>query len=404
MSKQNTLIAKRMSLIKPSPTMAVTKMAAEMKAAGQDIIGLGAGEPDFDTPDHIKNAAIEAIKNGETKYTAVDGTPALKKAIAKKFYKDNSIKYNIDEIIVSVGGKQVLYNALMSSINPGDEVIIPSPFWVSYPDMVSLAGGVPIIVEGKEKNNFKIQPEDIRDKISTKTKWIIINSPSNPTGSSYSSEELRDIGNLLLEYENIFVMSDDIYEKIIYDDFKFFSLAEVVPELKDRILTVNGVSKAYAMTGWRIGYAGGPKHLITAMSKLQSQSTSNPSSISQAAALAALEGPEEFLLERNEKFKTRRDMVVNMLNECNGLSCIKPSGAFYVYPSCSGIIGKSSKEGKLIENSIDFSSYLLESVGVAVVPGSAFGADPFFRISYATSESILEEACNRIKKACEQLS
>ena len=404
MSKQNTLIAKRMSLIKPSPTMAVTKMAAEMKAAGQDIIGLGAGEPDFDTPDHIKNAAIEAIKNGETKYTAVDGTPALKKAIAKKFYKDNSIKYNIDEIIVSVGGKQVLYNALMSSINPGDEVIIPSPFWVSYPDMVSLAGGVPIIVEGKEKNNFKIQPEDIRDKISTKTKWIIINSPSNPTGSSYSAEELRDIGNLLLEYENIFVMSDDIYEKIIYDDFKFFSLAEVVPELKDRILTVNGVSKAYAMTGWRIGYAGGPKHLITAMSKLQSQSTSNPSSISQAAALAALEGPEEFLLERNERFKTRRDMVVKMLNECNGLSCIKPSGAFYVYPSCSGIIGKSSKEGKLIENSIDFSAYLLESVGVAVVPGSAFGADPFFRISYATSDSILEEACNRIKKACEQLS
>ena len=404
MSKQNTLIAERMSLIKPSPTMAVTKMAAEMKAAGKDIIGLGAGEPDFDTPDHIKNAAIEAIKNGETKYTAVDGTPALKKAIAKKFYKDNSIEYNIDEIIVSVGGKQVLYNALMSSINPGDEVIIPSPFWVSYPDMVSLAGGVPIIVEGKEKNNFKIQPEDIRDKISTKTKWIIINSPSNPTGSSYSAEELRDIGNLLLEYENIFVMSDDIYEKIIYDDFKFFSLAEVVPELKDRILTVNGVSKAYAMTGWRIGYAGGPKHLITAMSKLQSQSTSNPSSISQAAALAALEGPEEFLLERNERFKNRRDMVVKMLNECDGLSCIKPSGAFYVYPSCSGIIGKSSKEGKLIENSIDFSSYLLESVGVAVVPGSAFGADPFFRISYATSESILEEACNRIKKACEQLS
>ena len=404
MSKQNTLIAERMSLIKPSPTMAVTKMAAEMKAAGKDIIGLGAGEPDFDTPDHIKNAAIEAIKNGETKYTAVDGTPALKKAIAKKFYKDNSIKYNIDEIIVSVGGKQVLYNALMSSINPGDEVIIPSPFWVSYPDMVSLAGGVPIIVEGKEKNNFKIQPEDIRDKISTKTKWIIINSPSNPTGSSYSAEELRDIGNLLLEHENIFVMSDDIYEKIIYDDFKFFSLAEVVPELKDRILTVNGVSKAYAMTGWRIGYAGGPKHLITAMSKLQSQSTSNPSSISQAAALAALEGPEEFLLERNERFKTRRDMVVKMLNECNGLSCIKPSGAFYVYPSCSGIIGKSSKEGKLIENSIDFSAYLLESVGVAVVPGSAFGADPFFRISYATSDSILEEACNRIKKACEQLS
>ena len=384
--------------------MAVTKLAAEMKTAGKDVIGLGAGEPDFDTPDHIKNAAIEAIKNGQTKYTAVDGTPALKKAISEKFYKDNNIKYNLDEIIVSVGGKQVLYNALMSSINPGDEVLIPSPYWVSYPDMVALAGGIPIIVEGKERNDFKITPDDIKEKISDKTKWIIINSPSNPTGSSYTKKELENIGNLLLGYENIFVMSDDIYEKIIYDDFKFYSLAEVVPELKDRILTVNGVSKAYAMTGWRIGYAGGPKDLITAMSKLQSQSTSNPSSISQAAALAALEGPEEFLLERNEKFKIRRDMVVRMLNNCGGLSCIKPTGAFYVYPSCSGIIGKSTSNGKTIENSIDFSSYLLESEGIAVVPGSAFGTDPFFRISYATSDSILEEACNRIKKACDQLS
>jgi aspartate aminotransferase len=404
MSNINTLIAERMSLIKPSPTMAVTKLAAEMKTAGKDVIGLGAGEPDFDTPDHIKNAAIEAIKNGQTKYTAVDGTPALKKAISEKFYKDNNIKYNLDEIIVSVGGKQVLYNALMSSINPGDEVLIPSPYWVSYPDMVALAGGIPIIVEGKERNDFKITPDDIKEKISDKTKWIIINSPSNPTGSSYTKKELENIGNLLLGYENIFVMSDDIYEKIIYDDFKFYSLAEVVPELKDRILTVNGVSKAYAMTGWRIGYAGGPKDLITAMSKLQSQSTSNPSSISQAAALAALEGPEEFLLERNEKFKIRRDMVVRMLNNCGGLSCIKPTGAFYVYPSCSGIIGKSTSNGKTIENSIDFSSYLLESEGIAVVPGSAFGTDPFFRISYATSDSILEEACNRIKKACDQLS
>ena len=404
MSNIKALIAERMSLIKPSPTMAVTKLAAEMKTAGKDVIGLGAGEPDFDTPDHIKNAAIEAIKNGQTKYTAVDGTPALKKAISEKFYKDNNIKYNLDEIIVSVGGKQVLYNALMSSINPGDEVLIPSPYWVSYPDMVALAGGIPIIVEGKERNDFKITPDDIKEKISDKTKWIIINSPSNPTGSSYTKKELENIGNLLLGYENIFVMSDDIYEKIIYDDFKFYSLAEVVPELKDRILTVNGVSKAYAMTGWRIGYAGGPKDLITAMSKLQSQSTSNPSSISQAAALAALEGPEEFLLERNEKFKIRRDMVVRMLNNCGGLSCIKPTGAFYVYPSCSGIIGKSTSNGKTIENSIDFSSYLLESEGIAVVPGSAFGTDPFFRISYATSDSILEEACNRIKKACDQLS
>jgi len=399
-----TLIAERMSLIKPSPTMAVTKLAAEMKAAGKDVIGLGAGEPDFDTPDHIKNAAIEAIKNGETKYTAVDGTPALKKAIVKKFFKDNNIEYNIDEIIVSVGGKQVLYNALMSSINPGDEVIIPAPYWVSYPDMVALAGGVPIIVEGKESNNFKVMPEDVKNKISNKTKWIIINSPSNPTGSSYTKNELEDLGNLLLNFKNIFIMSDDIYEKIIYDDFKFYTLAEVVPELKDRILTVNGVSKAYAMTGWRIGYAGGPKALISAMAKLQSQSTSNPSSISQAAALAALAGPEEFLSERNDKFRIRRDMVVEMLNNCKGLSCLKPSGAFYVYPSCSGIIGKFTSSGKKIENSIDFSSYLLESEGIAVVPGSAFGADPFFRISYATSDSILKEACKRIKKACEQLS
>lgn len=404
MSKINSLIAERMSLIKPSPTMAVTKLAAEMKAAGKDVIGLGAGEPDFDTPDHIKNAAITAIKNGETKYTAVDGTPALKKAIVNKFSKDNNIEYNMDEIIVSVGGKQVLYNALMSSINPGDEVIIPSPYWVSYPDMVALAGGIPIIVEGKESNNFKVIPDDIKNKISDKTKWIIINSPSNPTGSSYTKSELEDLGNLLLNYENIFIMSDDIYEKIIYDDFKFYSLAEVVPALKDRILTVNGVSKAYAMTGWRIGYAGGPKELISSMAKLQSQSTSNPSSISQAAALAALEGPEEFLSERNDKFRIRRDMVVDMLNNCNGLSCLKPSGAFYVYPSCSGVIGKALTSGKVIENSIDFSSYLLESEGVAVVPGSAFGADPFFRISYATSDSILEEACKRIKKACEQLS
>ncbi len=404
MSNIKALIAERMSLIKPSPTMAVTKLAAEMRAAGKDVIGLGAGEPDFDTPEHIKNAAIEAIKNGETKYTAVDGTPALKKAISNKFYKDNNIEYNLDEIIVSVGGKQVLFNALMSSINPGDEVIIPSPYWVSYPDMVALSGGIPIIVEGKESNNFKVTPDDIKDKISDKTKWIIINSPSNPTGSSYTREELENIGNLLLGFENVFVMSDDIYEKIIYDDFKFYSLAEVVPELKDRTLTVNGVSKAYAMTGWRIGYAGGPKDLILSMSKLQSQSTSNPSSISQAAALAALEGPEEFLTERNDKFKIRRDMVVRMLNNCNGLSCLKPSGAFYVYPSCSGIIGKSMSNGKIIKNSIDFSSYLLESEGVAVVPGSAFGADPYFRISYATSDSILEEACNRIKKACDQLS
>ena len=403
MSNIDDLIAERMSLIKPSPTMAVSKLAAELKAAGKDVIGLGAGEPDFDTPDHIKLAAIEAIKSGQTKYTAVDGTPALKQAVSNKFQRDNNIKYNSDEIIISVGGKQVLFNALLSSINPGDEVIIPSPYWVSYPDMVALAGGKPIIVEGKFENDFKIMPEDIKDKISTKTKWIIINSPSNPTGSSYSKEELKNIGDLLLNYKNVFIMSDDIYEKIIYDDNKFYTIAQIVPELKDRTLTVNGVSKAYAMTGWRIGYAGGPKILISAMAKLQSQSTSNPSSISQAAALAALEGPEDFLVERNKKFKIRRNMVVEQLNKCNGVHCLLPMGAFYVYPSCAGVIGKQTPSGQIVHNSIDFSSYLLEEVGVAVVPGSAFGADPFFRLSYAISDSVLEEACNRIKKACDQL-
>ena len=404
MNNKNTLLAQRMSLIKPSPTMAVTKLAAEMRAEGKNVIGLGAGEPDFDTPEHIKTAAIKAINNGQTKYTAVDGTPDLKKAVIKKLKRDNNLDYNIDEIIISVGGKQVLFNALLSSINLGDEVIIMAPFWVSYPDMVALAGGVPVIVEGKENNNFKVLPEDIEKKITNKTKWIIINSPSNPTGSTYSKTELENIGNLLLKYKKVHIMSDDIYEKIIYDENKFFTLAEIKPELKNRILTVNGVSKAYAMTGWRIGYAAGPKELISSIAKLQSQSTSNPSSVSQAAALAALEGTEEFLINRNNEFKKRRDLVVKKLNNCNGIKCQVPTGAFYVYPSCEGVIGKKSKDGKMINNSVDFSSYLLESEGVAVVPGSAFGLDPFFRISYATSDNILEDACNRIKSACNNLS
>ncbi len=404
MDNENTLLAQRMSLIKPSPTMAVTKLAAEMRAEGKNVIGLGAGEPDFDTPEHIKIAAIKAINNGQTKYTAVDGTPDLKKAVIKKLKRDNNLDYNIDEIIISVGGKQVLFNALLSSINSGDEVIIMAPFWVSYPDMVALAGGVPVIVEGKENNNFKVLPEDIEKKITNKTKWIIINSPSNPTGSTYSKTELENIGNLLLKYKKVHIMSDDIYEKIIYDENKFFTLAEIKPELKNRILTVNGVSKAYAMTGWRIGYAAGPKELISSMAKLQSQSTSNPSSVSQAAALAALEGTEEFLINRNNEFKKRRDLVVKKLNNCNGIKCQVPTGAFYVYPSCEGVIGKKSKDGKMINNSVDFSSYLLESEGVAVVPGSAFGLDPFFRISYATSDNILEDACNRIMRACNNLS
>ena len=306
MNDKNNFLAKRMSLIKPSPTMAVTKLAAEMKAQGKNIIGLGAGEPDFDTPDHIKKAAIEAINNGQTKYTAVDGTPELKKAVINKFKKDNDLNYNMDEVIISVGGKQVLFNAFLSSINDGDEVIILAPYWVSYPDMVALAGGVPIIVQGKLSNNFKATAQDIEKNISNKTKWIIINSPSNPTGSSYNKEELKELGNLLLQYKDVNIMSDDIYEKIIYDNNDFFTIAQVEPKLKHRTLTINGVSKAYAMTGWRIGYAGGPKNLISAMAKLQSQSTSNPSSISQAAALAALEGSEDFLIDRNKQFENRR--------------------------------------------------------------------------------------------------
>ena len=404
MTDKNNFIAQRMSLIKPSPTMAVTKLAAELKAQGKNVVGLGAGEPDFDTPEHIKKSAIEAINNGQTKYTAVDGTQELKKAVIEKFKVDNNLEYNLNEIIISVGGKQVLFNAFLSSINEGDEVIILAPYWVSYPDMVALAGGKPVIVQGKASNNFKALPEDIEKKINSKTKWIIINSPSNPTGSMYSKNELIILGNLLKKYNHINIMSDDIYEKITYDNNDFYTISEVVPELKDRTLTVNGVSKAYAMTGWRIGYAGGPKNLISAMAKLQSQSTSNPSSISQAAALAALEGSDDFLEERNEKFKIRRDLVVSMLNDCNGISCIVPNGAFYVYPSCEGVIGKKTSDGKVINNSMDFSSFLLEKEGVAVVPGNAFGLDPFFRISYATSDTLLQDACNRIMRACNNLS
>lgn len=397
-------IADRLSRIKPSMTVGINVKAKALRDEGKDIIVLAAGEPDFNTPQNIREAAYKAMEDGKTKYVPGKGTPELQRAIQKKFKDDNDLDYDLDEIICGVGGKHIIYNAMMATINPGDEVIITAPFWVSYPDIVLLAEGKPVIVECPESQNFKLTPEQLEKSITSSTKWLMLNSPSNPTGSVYSYEELKDLAQVLKKYPNVLIMCDDIYEKIIYDDFKFYSLAEVVPALKDRILTVNGVSKAYAMTGWRIGYAGGPKELISSMAKLQSQSTSNPSSISQAAALAALEGPEEFLSERNDKFRIRRDMVVDMLNNCNGLSCLKPSGAFYVYPSCSGVIGKALTSGKVIENSIDFSSYLLESEGVAVVPGSAFGADPFFRISYATSDSILEEACKRIKKACEQLS
>ena len=396
-------LSKRIALIKPSPTMAVTKLAAELRAEGKNVIGLGAGEPDFDTPEHIKKAGIDSIKQGKTKYTAVDGTPDLKQAVLKKFQKDNNLNFNSEEIIISAGGKQVLFNVLLCSLDPDDEVIIPSPYWVSYPDMVTLAGGKPVIVDGKQVNGFKVLSEQIEGLITNKTKWLIINSPSNPTGATYSKEELITIGEMLLKYEQVGVISDDIYEKIIYDNNKFYNISALVPNLKSRTITVNGVSKAYAMTGWRIGYAGGPKEIIKAMAKLQSQSTSNPSSISQAAALEALEASDDFLIKRNEQFKIRRDMVVSNLNECKGISCDLPTGAFYVFPSFSGLIGKKTPTGKIISNAIEFSSYLLENKGVAVVPGSAFGAEGFFRISYATSDKILEEACNRIKDACSLL-
>lgn len=398
-----SLIADRLSRIKPSPTIAVTNKAKELKAAGRDVIGLGAGEPDFDTPDFVKESAYEAIKNGDTKYTAVDGTPALKDAIIEKFKRDNDLTYERDQITVGTGGKQVLYNALMASVNPGDEVIIPAPFWVSYPDMVLLAEGTPVAVACTEENNFKLTPEQLEAAITPKTKWLIFNSPSNPTGGAYKHDELKGLTDVLMKHPHVYVMTDDMYEHLVYDDFKFATPAQVEPKLYDRTLTINGVSKSYAMTGWRIGYAGGPKDLIKAMAKVQSQSTSNPSSISQAAAAAALNGDQSFLKERNDAFAARRDMVVDMLNAAEGISCLKPEGAFYVFPSCAGTIGKTTPDGKTIESDEDFVTYLLESEGVACVQGTAFGLSPYFRISYATSEDNLREACKRIQNACAAL-
>ena len=397
-------IADRLSRIKPSPTLGVATKAAELKAAGHDIIGLGAGEPDFDTPDFAKEGAKAAMDAGKTKYTAVDGTPELKDAIIAKFQRDNNLTYTRDQITVGTGGKQVLFNALMSSVNQGDEVVIPAPYWVSYPDMTLLAEGTPVFVECPAENEFKMRPEDLEAAITDKTKWVFLNSPSNPTGSAYSYDEMKSLTDVLLKYPHVYVISDDIYEHLVYDGFEFCTPAQVEPKLFDRTLTCNGVSKAYAMTGWRIGYAGGPKDLIKAMSKMQSQSTSNPSSISQAAAVAALNGDQSFLQERNDVFKDRRDMVVKMLNEAEGLSCHTPEGAFYIYASCKGCIGKQTPDGKTIETDEDFVTYLLESVGVAAVHGAAFGLSPFFRISYATSTEALTEACERIQKACSQLS
>ena len=395
-----SILAKRLNVIKPSPTIAVTTKAAELKAAGRDIIGLGAGEPDFDTPDYIKDAAIIAMKKGDTKYTAVDGTAALKDAIVGKFKRENGLDYKRENITVGTGGKQVLYNALMASVNPGDEVIIPAPYWVSYPDMTLLAEGTPVFVKCPESNGFKLKAEDLEKAITPKTKWLILNSPSNPTGAAYTRAEMKALTDVLLKHPHVWIMTDDIYEHLTYDGFEFTTVAQVEPKLYDRTLTVNGVSKAYAMTGWRIGYAAGPKELIKGIAIIQSQSTSNPSSISQAAAVAALNGDQSFLTGWTDAYQKRRDLVVGMLNQAEGITCPTPEGAFYVYASCAGCIGKETPDGKIIGTDTDFVSYLLESQGVACVQGEAFGLSPYFRISYATSDKALEEACGRIQKAC----
>lgn len=396
--------ASRLARIKPSPTLAVTSKAAELKAAGRDVIGLGAGEPDFDTPDFIKDAAYAAIKSGQTKYTPVDGTPALKDAIIAKFKRENGLTYTRSQISVGTGGKQVLYNALMASVNAGDEVIIPAPYWVSYPDMTILAEGTPVFIDCPKETAFKLQPSDLEKAITPKTKWVILNSPSNPTGAAYTKAELKALTDVLMRHPHVMVMSDDMYEHVIYDGFEFFSPAQIEPRLYDRTLTVNGVSKAYSMTGWRIGYAGGPEWLIKAMGVMQGHSTSNPSSVSQAAAVAALNGDQSFLKERNDSFKARRDVVVKMLNEAPGIECLTPEGAFYVYPSCAGCIGKTTPSGKVIQTDGDFVEYLLEAEGVACVQGAGFGLSPYFRISYATSMEALVEACSRIQRACKALN
>ena len=394
-----SIVSNSLKRIKPSPTIAVTSKAREMRAAGKDVIGLGAGEPDFDTPDNIKEAAIEAIRKGDTKYTAVDGTPALKKAIQAKFSRENDLSYELDQISVGTGGKQVLYNAFMATINKGDEVIIPAPYWVSYPDIVLLAGGKPKIIKCDEKNNFKLTPEKLKKAVSKKTKWIIINSPSNPTGSGYTRDEIIALSKILIKYKNLYILSDDIYEHITYDGFKFFTIAQI-EKLKSRTLTMNGVSKSYSMTGWRIGYAAGPKEIIKAMAKIQSQSTSNPTSISQAAAVEALNGTQDFISERSNSFKERRNFVVDSLNNIKGISCLSPEGAFYVFPNCKKLLNKKTK----LKTDKDFVEKLLEKAEVAVVQGSAFGLDGYFRISYATSMENLREAMQRIKTFCDSLN
>ncbi|MEN3381603.1 MAG: aspartate aminotransferase [Hyphomicrobiales bacterium] len=397
-------LSETLKRIKPSPTIAVTDKARALKQAGKNVIGLGAGEPDFDTPDNIKQAAMKAIESGRaSKYTAVDGIPELKAAISRKFKRENNLEYKPSQIIVGTGGKQVLYNALMATLNPGDEVVIPAPYWVSYPDMVLLAGGTPVEVMTTMADGFKMKPEALEKAITPQTKWIIFNSPSNPTGAAYTHAELKAITDVLLRHPQVWVMTDDMYEHLVYDDFKFSSPAEVEPALYDRTLTINGTSKAYCMTGWRIGYAGGDEKLIKAMAMLQSQSTSNPAAVSQWAAVEALDGPQDFIPKHNKIFKERRDLCVSMLNQANGIQCPRPEGAFYVYPSCAGTIGKTTAAGKKLGNDEDFVTELLEAEGVAVVQGSAFGLGPAFRISYATKTEDLEEACRRIQRFCGNL-
>jgi aspartate aminotransferase len=396
-------LAQRLSRIQPSPTLAVTSKVVELKAAGRQIIGLGAGEPDFDTPAHIQEAAIAAMRRGETRYTVVDGSPALKAAICAKFKRENDLDYKPNQISVGSGGKQVLFNALMATIDAGDEVIVPAPYWVTYPDIVSLCEGVPVVVNCPQNHGFKLLPEDLDAAITPRSKWLILNSPSNPTGAAYSAAELRALADVLLKHPHVWILTDDIYEHLVYDDFQFTTIAQIEPRLYERTLTLNGVSKAYCMTGWRIGYAGGPVPLIKAMSTLQSQSTSNPNSIAQAASVEALNGTQDFIAKHNAAFKERRDLVVEMLNKVPGLHCPTPEGAFYVYPSCAGAIGKTTPQGKTIANDGDFVEYLLEAEGVAVVQGVAFGLSPHFRISYATSTADLTEACTRIQRACAAL-
>jgi aspartate aminotransferase len=403
-SSNQTFFAQRLNKVHPSPTIGMTRLAMELKASGKDVISLAQGEPDFDTPDHIKDAAIAAIKAGQTKYTIVDGTPALKQAVCDKFKRENGLTYKPSQISVGNGGKQIIFNAIFASVGPGDEVIIPAPYWVSYLDIVSLAEGTPVFVNTRAEDGFKLKPQDLEKAITPRTKWVIINSPCNPTGAAYTRQELSALAEVLLRHPNVWILTDDMYEHMIYDKFEYTTIAQVEPKLFDRTLTENGVSKSYNMTGWRIGYAGGPEALIKKMGEIQGHATNNPCSISQAAALAALNGPMDFMTKQREIFRQRRDMVVDLLNQIPGIKCHKPEGAFYVFPSCHGAIGHKTPDGKVIATDEDFAKYLLASEGVAVVHGAAFGLSPYFRISYATSTELLKEACVRIKRACERLS